>query len=145
MSIFLGKDGVSGMCGYHFPDELIFSDPSNHPNTEHHGVLKMVEVVSNHPEKVTIVLTGALTNLALGLRMFPKLKENVEKIVFMGGCIGTGNTGVAAEFNIEIDPEAANVVFHSGKSKMFINICTTCIKRYFFRNSIGNDSIRSNA
>jgi len=32
----------------------------------------------------------------------------------MGGAIGSGNTGPAAEFNIQVDPEAAHVVFESG-------------------------------
>jgi inosine-uridine nucleoside N-ribohydrolase len=54
---------VAGMCGFHFPDVKIFSEPSNQPEKEN-GVLKMFEIVNNYPEKVTIVATGAQTNLA---------------------------------------------------------------------------------
>lgn len=107
------------MCGYQFPDDEIFSDPSNRPDAGH-GVLKMAEVISNHPKKVTVVTTGAQSNLAIALRMFPKIKDNIEKIVFMGGAIGLGNTGVAAEFNMEIDPEAAHVIFHSGNNPLLL-------------------------
>jgi len=110
---FAGEQGVSGMCGFHFPDDEIFAVPEYGIN-EGHGVLKMREVISKHGRKVTIVATGAQTNIALFIRMFPDVVNNVEKIVFMGGAIGLGNTGVAAEFNIEIDPEAAFIVFHSG-------------------------------
>lgn len=111
--IISGKDGVAGMCGFNFPDEEIFADQTNLPSVQN-GVLKMVEIVSTYPEKVTIVATGAQTNLAMAIRLFPTVKDNISKIVFMGGAIGLGNTGVAAEFNMEIDPEAAHVVFHSG-------------------------------
>jgi len=112
---FGGKDGVSGLCGFHFPDEEIFSNPKNGID-EGHGILKMADAIlhSKNEAKVTIVATGAQTNIALLLRMFPDVARRVEKIVFMGGAIGLGNSGVAAEFNIEIDPEAAHIVFHSG-------------------------------
>lgn len=119
-----GEQGVAGMCGFHFPDDVIFSDPGNRSN-EGNGVLKMAETILNHPEKVTIVATGAHTNVAMAIRLFPELKNKVDRIVFMGGAIGLGNTGVGAEFNIEIDPEAAHVVFHSGitvNSCLFVDV-----------------------
>ena len=36
------------------------------------------------------------------------------EIVIMGGCMGVGNTGPVMEFNIQVDPEAAKIVFESG-------------------------------
>lgn len=110
-----GEDGVAGMCGWHFPDTKIFDVEGEYKVREWHGVIAMAETIKNHDNKVTVVLTGAQTNLAMCLRMFPEVGENIEKVVFMGGAIGLGNTGVAAEFNIQIDPEAASVVLHSGK------------------------------
>ena len=62
---------------------------------------------------VTIIATGPLTNIALLLINYPHVTKYIEKIVFMGGAIGSGNTGPAAEFNIQVDPEAAHVVFES--------------------------------
>ena len=44
---------------------------------------------------------------------YPDAVKFIEKIVFMGGAIGCGNTGPAAEFNIQVDPEAAHIVFES--------------------------------
>lgn len=115
------------MCGYHFPDAKIFGGEGNSSSPEYriqktHGILAMSQAILSHRKKVTVVLTGAQTNFAFCLRMFPQVKDNIERVVFMGGAIGLGNTGVAAEFNIQIDPEAASVVLHSG-SKMF---CMTC-------------------
>ncbi|GLC42326.1 hypothetical protein PLESTB_000659200 [Pleodorina starrii] len=64
-------------------------------------------------ERVRLVCTGALTNAALLLTVYPELSEMVE-VVIMGGCMGVGNTGPVVEFNIQTDPEAAKIVFESG-------------------------------
>ena len=63
---------------------------------------------------VTLVLTGAMTNAAVLLSMYPEVRENLAQIVCMGGSMGMGNTSPMAEWNIEIDPEAAKAVFGSG-------------------------------
>mgnify|MGYP000894673463 FL=1 len=65
-------------------------------------------------EKVTMVTTGPMTNLALAMKLEPKIIEHIEEIVFMGGSVQHGNVSPAAEFNILCDPEAAYIVFHSG-------------------------------
>jgi len=63
---------------------------------------------------VTFVATGCLTNLALLLSVYPEVAEVLEEIIIMGGSTGRGNTGPAAEFNIQVDPEAAAIVFSAG-------------------------------
>lgn len=62
--------------------------------------------------RVRIVATGSLTNVALLLTLHPELAPLVE-VVFMGGALGTGNTAPVAEFNMQVDPEAASVVVRS--------------------------------
>ena len=52
-------------------------------------------------ERVTLVCTGALTNASLLVTLFPEALDRIE-IVLMGGCMGTGNTGSVAEFNIQV-------------------------------------------
>ncbi|MFN9954953.1 MAG: nucleoside hydrolase, partial [bacterium] len=74
----------------------------------------MAELLRDSNEKVTIVATGPLTNVALFLKMYPALKEKVNEIVFMGGSATRGNRTPFAEFNIWMDPEAADVVLRSG-------------------------------
>ena len=78
------------------------------------GVDLIAHVVREHPEKVTLVATGPLTNIALFLKLYPELKSNVAEIVFMGGSASRGNRTPYAEFNIWMDPEAADVVVKSG-------------------------------
>ncbi|QDF66223.1 pyrimidine-specific ribonucleoside hydrolase RihA [Shewanella sp. SNU WT4] len=63
---------------------------------------------------VTLVPTGPLTNIALLLTLYPELKPNIAQIVLMGGAAGVGNWTPAAEFNIYVDPHAADIVFTSG-------------------------------
>ena len=72
-----------------------------------------METVLNSDEAVTLVATGPLTNVAMALIREPKIAENIDEIVIMGG--GTfGNWTPTAEFNIWVDAEAARRVFESG-------------------------------
>ncbi|MGL6424569.1 pyrimidine-specific ribonucleoside hydrolase RihA [Aeromonas hydrophila] len=74
----------------------------------------MAECLRESPEPVTLVPTGPLTNIALLLAAHPELKSKIARIVLMGGAAGAGNWTPAAEFNIYVDPEAADMVFKSG-------------------------------
>ncbi|WP_242361075.1 pyrimidine-specific ribonucleoside hydrolase RihA [Limosilactobacillus antri] len=66
-------------------------------------------------EKVTLVVTGPMTNAALFLRVYPDLaREKIDQIVFMGGAMGLGNWRPSVEFNIFVDPEAAKIVMNFG-------------------------------
>ena len=62
---------------------------------------------------VTLVATGALTNVALLLRNYEQtMKKCIKEIVIMGGAMGV-EIEVRLEFNILCDPEAAKIVFDS--------------------------------
>ncbi|MCP1265611.1 pyrimidine-specific ribonucleoside hydrolase RihA [Aeromonas hydrophila] len=74
----------------------------------------MAKCLRESPEPVTLVPTGPLTNVALLLAAHPELKSKIARIVLMGGAAGAGNWTPAAEFNIYVDPEAADMVFKSG-------------------------------
>ena len=74
----------------------------------------MADTLRSSKEKVVIVATGPLTNVATLLIGYPELKDKIEAISIMGGGIKYGNWTPAAEFNILVDPEAARIVFESG-------------------------------
>lgn len=74
----------------------------------------MAKTLRASTEPVTLVPTGPLTNIALLLSAHPELKAKIARIVLMGGSAGPGNWTPAAEFNIYVDPEAAEVVFGAG-------------------------------
>ncbi len=62
-------------------------------------------------ERVTIVATACLTNVALVLsKLGEEASSIIDRVVLMGGAIGLGNISSSAEFNILIDPEAASQV-----------------------------------
>jgi len=67
------------------------------------------------PKTITLCTLGPLTNIGMALVKEPKIAERVAEIVMMGGAyFEVGNITPAAEFNIYVDPEAADIVFRSG-------------------------------
>lgn len=74
----------------------------------------MAKTVRESEENVTLIPTGALTNIAKFFLCYPELKGKIERISLMGGACFGGNWTPAAEFNILVDPEAADIVFKSG-------------------------------
>lgn len=74
----------------------------------------MAKTLRESPQPVTIVATGPQTNVALLLNSHPELHDKIARIVMMGGAMVLGNWQPAAEFNIYVDPEAAETVFQSG-------------------------------
>lgn len=93
------------------------------------AVLVMYERMWTHRQqsgqRVHLVCTGALTNAALLLTLFPEAADEIEQIVLMGGAIGSGNTNPSAEFNIQVDPEAAKIVFESGLNIVMVPLEVT--------------------
>ena len=98
--------GESGLDGVELPAPAQEVDPR-------HAVDLIVETVMAHePGTVTLVATGALTNVAMAVRREPRLAERVREVVLMGGGYHVGNRTAVAEFNIRVDPEAAHIVFN---------------------------------
>lgn len=98
--------GDSGMDGPVLPD------PAFAPEDRHAVDLIIDTVMQNPPGTITLVPTGALTNIALAVRKEPRIADRVKEVVLMGGGYHVGNWSAAAEFNIVIDPEAAHIVFN---------------------------------
>lgn len=99
--------GETGMEGYDFPT------PTRSVVSQH-AVEALRETLIKSKEKITLVTIAALTNIAFLLRMYPEVKDRIEEVIMMGGCLGKGNTNTASEFNIFVDPHAAKIVFESG-------------------------------
>ncbi len=78
------------------------------------AVCWLIETLLKTKEKITMVVTGPMTNLAMALRIQPKIADNIKEIVFMGGGFKVFNATRCAEFNIWADPEAAQIVLTSG-------------------------------
>lgn len=101
---FHGRDGL-GDQGF------APADPSPASNR---AVDVLIEEVKAEPG-LTLVTLGPLTNIALALEQAPEIAGSVGRCVVMGGAACTvGNITPAAEFNLWVDPDAADVVFRSG-------------------------------
>ncbi|GIG86279.1 nucleoside hydrolase [Plantactinospora endophytica] len=85
-----------------------------HGAVEPHAVELLARSVREHRDRLTVVCTAPLTNIALFLRMHPRLADRVHRLVLMGGSATLGNVTPSAEFNIWSDPEAAKIVLGSG-------------------------------
>ena len=87
------------------------------PLQEAHAVDFIVEtLLAADKESVTLVPTGPLTNIAAAIQREPGILDSVERIVIMGGAMREGgNRTPSAEFNIMVDPEAADIVFRCGR------------------------------
>jgi purine nucleosidase len=70
----------------------------------------MKEILDRRAAPATLLAIGPLTNVARLLLDHPEVKDQLDEIVIMGGLIGRAGT----EYNIHMDPEAAEVVFKAG-------------------------------
>ncbi len=101
--------GKSGLDGISLPEPQM-------PLAEGHAVDFLIETLRTEPAgSVTLCPIGPLTNIATALRQAPDIGPRIAEIVLMGGAyFEVGNVTPAAEFNIYVDPEAADIVFKSG-------------------------------
>jgi inosine-uridine nucleoside N-ribohydrolase len=76
------------------------------------GPAAIIRLARQRPGEITLVAVGPLTNVAIALNVEPDLPKLLRSVVIMGGAFGVpGNTTPAAEFNILVDPQAAQQVF----------------------------------
>ena len=102
-----GKTGIDGI-------EIV--DPET-PLQEQHAVDFIVETLrAAEDESVTLVPTGPLTNIGTVIDRAPDLLPKIRQLVIMGGAMREGgNYSPSAEFNILVDPHAADIVFSCGR------------------------------
>ncbi|MEM9636199.1 MAG: nucleoside hydrolase [Pseudomonadota bacterium] len=113
----LGRDLVTaehvhGETGLNGP---VLPDPTM-PLQDDHAVDFIIDTLQKaEPGSITLCPLGPLTNIATALKKAPDIADAVQEIVLMGGAyFEVGNITPTAEFNIYVDPEAADIVFKSG-------------------------------
>ena len=101
--------GDTGLNGPELPDPSI-------PLQDQHGLDFIIETLMQAEAKtITLCTLGPLTNIAMALVKEPRIAERIAEIVMMGGAyFEVGNITPAAEFNIYVDPEAADIVLRCG-------------------------------
>ncbi|MBX4909181.1 MULTISPECIES: nucleoside hydrolase [Rhizobium] len=101
--------GKTGLDGPDLPEPTMALQPG-------HSVDFIIETLRREPEgTVTLCTLGPLTNIGMAFQRAPDIVARVRELVMMGGgFFEGGNITPAAEFNIYVDPEAADIVFRSG-------------------------------
>ncbi|MCF2903568.1 nucleoside hydrolase [Octadecabacter sp. CECT 8868] len=101
--------GKTGLDGPQLNDPVM-------PLQDQHAVDWIIETLRAAPaNSVTLCPLGPLTNIATALQRAPDIINAIEEIVLMGGgYFEGGNITPAAEFNIYVDPQAADIVFRAG-------------------------------
>lgn len=102
-----GKTGIDG---------VEITEPET-PLQEQHAVDFIVETLrAAEDESVTLVPTGPLTNIGTVIDRAPDVLAKIRQLVIMGGAMREGgNYSPSAEFNILVDPHAADIVFNCGR------------------------------
>jgi inosine-uridine nucleoside N-ribohydrolase len=94
--------GESGLAGI---------DPDNPPGCTGDAAERLIALAKSD-KQLTLITLGPLTNIATAIRLDPEVMLRLKRILIMGGAISVpGNKNRVAEFNIFVDPEAADAVF----------------------------------
>ena len=109
----LTAEKVHGNTGI---DGVDIVDPAT-PLQEQHAVDFIVDTLrAAEDASITLVPTGPLTNIGTVLDRAPDVLPKIEQLVIMGGAMREGgNYSPSAEFNILVDPHAADIVFNCGR------------------------------
>ena len=110
--------GATGLQGTELPTP-------RHSLMVQHAVAFLIDTLQQATEPITLATLGPLTNIALALIQAPQIAPKIDAIIAMGGAITHGNITPAAEFNIYVDPHAAQVVFSAGIPIKLITLDTT--------------------
>ncbi len=92
------------------PQFSVLTDADTLPPSGRRAFELIIDTLLASPRKITLVPIGPLTNIALALKGEPRIKEKIERIVLMGGAFNL----LTAEYNIQRDRIAAEIVFRSG-------------------------------
>lgn len=113
---------VHGHCG--LAGQLNDIEPGEAQNRTAGDFIK--DQLEKYPGEITLIMTGPETNLGVLLMQERSLALKFKEIIVMGGVAeGRGNESPVAEFNIAIDPEAADLVFHSGAPLTMVGLDVT--------------------
>lgn len=106
---------VFGGCGGTLwsPFSQPFPSPSLAASNPLHGVDFLIQTLLHTSEKITLLALGPLTNIALALVRDPRIRQNIQEIVMVGGAVCEGDGTPAAERHFHADPFAASIVLSS--------------------------------
>jgi inosine-uridine nucleoside N-ribohydrolase len=121
-----GDDGLGGVSRMRTAAGQPCYPVASAAHTSADAVGCLLDLIRHSPGELTLVALGPLTNLALAWRRDAHTFRQLAEVVIMGGAVTVpGNVTPVAEFNIYVDPEAAQVVFASGLPITLIGLDVT--------------------
>lgn len=103
-TLYCGADGLCETCLKDHPERI----------STQSALSFYKETLQNSADKVNIICTAGYTNIAELLLAWPEAAEHIECIVAASGYFGLSDREVRAEWNIVLDPDAAEIVYQSG-------------------------------
>jgi purine nucleosidase len=146
-----GEDGLGNTNhGSRANKDCVRSDMSSSEAIIHYAKQHWEKHEAGEADRLTIITLGPLTDLAMAVRIEPKLSEYVDTVFIMGGApSGHGNVGfpggLAAEYNIHSDPEAAQIVFAASSFPRLVMVSWELTLKYglkpdFLSQYLGSES-----
>ena len=89
-------------------------EPAAIREQKEHAVFWLADTLMKSDGDITLIAVGPLTNIAMAMRIEPRITEKIKRIIIMGGGYREVNITPTAEFNFWVDPEAAKIVIDSG-------------------------------
>lgn len=99
--------------GGHEGEAILAKYPAKRQAESQHAVDYIIKTIRNHPDEITLIAIGPLTNIAMAFQKAPDIINGLANLVIMGGVVRNDLSLPLAEHNIKCDPEAAHVVFSS--------------------------------
>jgi len=85
---------------------------ADRPLEDDDAATRIADLARQRPGEILLVTLGPLTNVAVALEREPALPRLLGAYALMGGAFrGSGNTTPTAEWNVYVDPDAAQAVF----------------------------------
>lgn len=111
-----GKNGIGDVD---IPD-------SNRSAETESAVDFIIDAIKTYGKNLIYVPTGPMTNIEAALKKAPEIKDEIGRIVLMGGALTVpGNCNACMEANISQDPEAADYLFRSGAPTTMVGLDVT--------------------
>lgn len=104
---------------------VVLRDAEEYPYSEDMAPEVIRRIAEGEKGDLELLVVGPMTNIAIALTMYPVLKEQIKHIWFMGGAVHGGNITTCAEFNVWVDPAAAQIVLNSGISMTMVGLDVT--------------------
>lgn len=110
--------GKTGLDGIQLPEPQM-------PLQTQHAVDFLIETLMRSTGNITLATLGPLTNLAVAIVKQPAICQRLQEVVMMGGAVTQGNVTPSAEFNLYVDPHAAQVVVTAGIPLTMVSLDVT--------------------